>query len=144
MDFSTAFKQYWPFLLLALWFVLGFALAIVESTIHPPDMSGAIKPLVPAHLAPFVTLPALWLLSALFYGWFWRHGGQTLGMKTWQLRLVTSDDRPLGSKDVLVRAAVGTLSLLAGGLGFFWVIVNGRTWHDMASRTRVVVIPKGE
>jgi len=129
-------------LLLALWFVLGFVAAVIESAINPPDMQGAIRPLVPEALAPFVILPALWLVSALFYGWFWRHGGQTLGMKTWRLRLVTSDGRPMSARDVLVRAVVGTVSLFLLAAGFLWVLFAGRTWHDLASRTRVVVLPK--
>lgn len=129
-------------LLLALWFVLGFLLAIVESVVHPPDTQGVIQPLVPAHLAPFVTLPALWLVSAAFYGWFWLHGGQTLGMKTWRLRLVTSDGRALTFEDVAKRSIIGTASLLLCAAGFLWVPVAGRTWHDMASGTRVIVLPK--
>lgn len=129
-------------LLLAIWFVLGFALAVIESTINPPDMQGVIQPLVPAHLAPFVTLPVLWLVSAGFYGWFWLHGGQTLGMKTWRLRLVTADGRPLSVGTALKRALVGTLSLVCLGAGFAWLLVAGRTWHDFASGTRVVVLPK--
>lgn len=131
-------------LLVALWFVIGFVLAIVETSLQPPDMRGEIRPLVPADIAPFVTLPFLWLVSVLFYGWFWRHGGQTLGMKTWRLRLVTVDDRLPSWRVVLLRAAVGTLSLACLGLGFFWVLVDGRAWHDRVSGTRVVVLPKAD
>lgn len=31
----------------------------------------------------------LWLASFVFYGWFWTHGGQTLGMRAWRIRLVS-------------------------------------------------------
>lgn len=129
-------------LLVAIWFVLGFVLAIVETAVQgQPDPGTPIAPLVPEPWGPLVVLPALWLVSVTFYGWFWRRGGQTLGMKTWRLRLVTVDGRPLRRRDVLLRAVAGTLSL-AGFAGFFWVLVAGRTWHDLASRTRVVVLPK--
>jgi uncharacterized RDD family membrane protein YckC len=30
---------------------------------------------------------------AIYFIWFWRHGGQTLAMKTWRIRLVASDGR---------------------------------------------------
>lgn len=31
----------------------------------------------------------------LFLGWFWTHGGQTLGMRAWKIRLVQRDGRPV-------------------------------------------------
>lgn len=131
-------------LVLAIWFVLGFVVAIVESAVmsQPLDAAGPIRPLVPPAIAPFVTLPVLWLTAAGFFVWFWRHGGQTLGMKTWRLRLVDTEGRTPPPGRLWLRAAVGTLSLLCLGLGFFWILVAGRSWHDIASRTRVVVLPK--
>ena len=35
---------------------------------------------------PLVTAYLL-LVSFVFFGWFWTHGGQTLGMRAWKLRL---------------------------------------------------------
>ena len=31
----------------------------------------------------------------LFFAWFWVHGGQTLGLRAWRMRLVRDDGRPL-------------------------------------------------
>ena len=31
----------------------------------------------------------------LFLGWFWTHGGQTLGMRAWKIRLLQSDGSPV-------------------------------------------------
>ena len=31
----------------------------------------------------------------LLFGWSWTHGGQTLGMRAWRLRLERSDGTPL-------------------------------------------------
>jgi len=35
----------------------------------------------------------LYLLACVFFffGWFWTHGGQTLGMRAWRIRLARSD-----------------------------------------------------
>lgn len=118
-------------LLLALWFV-SVGLVIIANhgeAIDPRLMQG-------------LGLPLLWLMTAGFYAWFWLHGGQTLGMRAWRLRVVTDNHRALTIRDCLIRAAVGTLSLLCALLGFFWVLITGRTWHDLASHTRVVVLPK--
>ena len=34
---------------------------------------------------------AMFLTLALYFIWFWTHGGQTLAMRSWQLRLVSLD-----------------------------------------------------
>jgi uncharacterized RDD family membrane protein YckC len=31
----------------------------------------------------------------LFLGWFWTHGGQTLGMRAWKIKLVRADGTPV-------------------------------------------------
>lgn len=131
-------------LLLGLWFILGFVLAIIETSMAPQDVSGPIRPLLPAAVAQWVVPPVLWLIAAAFYGWFWQHGGQTLGMRSWRLRLVTTDNRALTWRDCLLRSGAGTLSLLAGLAGYLWLLVdrNGRTFHDRVSATRVLLLPK--
>lgn len=131
-------------LLLAIWFVIGFAYAMLRSAVQPPVMDGPIEPLLPAEVAPWVIPAVLWAVTALFYGWFWRHGGQTLGMRAWRLKLVRTEGGRPDARQCLVRSAVGTLSLFAGLLGFLWLLVDrdGRTWHDRASRTRVLLLPK--
>ena len=35
-----------------------------------------------------IRLAYLTLISFLFFGWFWTHGGQTLGMKAWGIKLI--------------------------------------------------------
>ncbi|MDE0097907.1 MAG: RDD family protein [Gammaproteobacteria bacterium] len=79
-----------------------------------------------------------------FYGWFWVHGGQTLGMRAWRLRLVDAASRPdaylpVGWKQALLRLAVAWMSWAALGLGFLWSLWDPerRTWHDIASRSRL-------
>ena len=37
---------------------------------------------------PFFLLYLL-AVSFLFYGWFWTHGGQTLGMRSWKIKLIS-------------------------------------------------------
>jgi uncharacterized RDD family membrane protein YckC len=34
-------------------------------------------------------------VSYAFFGWFWTHGGQTLGMRAWRLKLVQANDQPV-------------------------------------------------
>ncbi|MEN8174259.1 MAG: RDD family protein [Pseudomonadota bacterium] len=80
----------------------------------------------------------------LFFTWFWSHGGQTLGMRAWRLKVVRADGAPLKFADALRRFAAAVLSWLPAGLGFLWALVDrqGLTWHDRLSRTRLVLVEK--
>ncbi len=50
-------------------------------------------------------LLSLYLLgvSYLFFGWFWTHGGQTLGMRAWRLRLQQQDGRNINWQQAAIR-----------------------------------------
>ncbi|MGB5201394.1 MAG: RDD family protein [Sedimenticolaceae bacterium] len=90
-------------------------------------------------------LQAFLLLSpALFFGWFWTHGGQTLGMRAWRLKLLDSSGNPVTWRQSLIRYGAAWLSLLALGLGYVWVWIDpqGLSWHDRLSGTRLVVLEK--
>lgn len=79
-----------------------------------------------------------------FHLWFWTHGGQTLGMKTWRIRVVREDGAALTLRDAVARYGAALLSLLPLGLGFWWAAVDrdGLAWHDRLSRTRLLrVVP---
>lgn len=75
-----------------------------------------------------------------FFGGFWTHGGQTLGLRAWKLRIVRADDGPLGWKESALRMAAAIPSLGLLGLGYLWILVDrdGLAWHDRLSRTRIV------
>lgn len=101
------------------------------------------------NIAPFSALQWLlwlccWGVTGLYATLSWRHGGQTLGMRPWRLRLQARDGGSPAWGSLWLRYVVGTLSLLAGGLGFWWAWLDrGRlTWHDRASGTRLVRVPR--
>ena len=50
--------------------------------------------------SPLYTL-YLYSICFLFYGWFWTHGGQTLGMRSWKIRVIRDDGLPLGWDSLL-------------------------------------------
>ena len=93
-------------------------------------------------IEPNNALYAAYLLAVSFgyFGWFWTHGGQTLGMRTWHLRLESDDARAPSWTQALARFAGACLSWLALGGGFLWIVVDreGRAWHDRLSGTRLV------
>ncbi|MGZ8096325.1 MAG: RDD family protein [Methylosarcina sp.] len=76
-------------------------------------------------------------VSFLFYAWFWTHGGQTLGMRAWKIKVLTFDRKPISWNQSLFRFAFALTSLAPAGLGFFWILIdkNRWAWHDYLSHT---------
>jgi uncharacterized RDD family membrane protein YckC len=92
----------------------------------------------------FVYRLLLLVLVVGFFGLFWTHRGQTLGMASWRLRVEREDGRLLGWSDAARRLGWAIVSLVPLGLGFAWILIDPqrRAWHDRLSGTRVVVLPK--
>ena len=86
----------------------------------------------------------LFILLYVFLSYFWMRNGQTLGMLAWRLRVQTTEGERLNFVKCLLRYIVGWISLLACGVGFLWMFISKQkmTWHDMASGTHVVELPK--
>lgn len=107
----------------------------------------------------------LFVVLGIYFGWFWSHGGQTLAMKTWHIRVVGPDGARLTQARALLRylaawlwflpplavvAAVGVPKL--GGGGIFAVVAayvlayallarlhpQRQFLHDLLCRTRLV------
>lgn len=78
-------------------------------------------------------------VSFLFYAWFWTHGGQTLGMRAWKIRVLTVNREPVGWRLAFFRFLSAIPSLGLFGLGFLWILIdkNRRGWHDHLSRTAI-------
>ena len=86
----------------------------------------------------------IFLLCFSFYTWFWLHGGQTLGMQTWRMRVQNLDGGPITLWQAVLRFMLAIPSLALGGLGFFWMIFDRdrMTLYDRLSRSVIVVLPK--
>ena len=80
----------------------------------------------------------------VFFGWFWTHRGQTLGMVAWRLRVQKLDGSRIGWSDALKRMAAAVVALVPVGLGYFWIWIDRDhlAWPDRWTATRVVVLPK--
>lgn len=86
----------------------------------------------------------LFMVSFFFFGWFWTHGGQTLGMKAWGIRVQNLEGGPISLWQAALRFLVAIASWAFFGLGFLWSLVDKEklTWHDRYSMTELVVLPK--
>jgi uncharacterized RDD family membrane protein YckC len=91
-----------------------------------------------------IILSSLIFASFLFFGWFWTHKGQTLGMKTWHVRLISTDGSPIDWEKVSIRYITAIISWSVFGLGFLWALVDKdkRAWHDIFSATKLIQLEK--
>lgn len=82
----------------------------------------------------------LLLVWFIYLGWCWTHGGMTLGMRAWRVAIEREDGSLPGWGGSGLRFLVSLLSALCLGLGFWWSLFDPRrrSWHDRASRTRLV------
>ncbi len=74
----------------------------------------------------------------------WRLRGTTVGGIICNLRVARIDGRPIGWETAVLRALGCFLSLVAAGLGFFWIAFDRERqgWHDKIAGTVVVLVPK--
>lgn len=105
----------------------------------------------------------LFVILGIYFAWFWSHGGQTVAMKAWHIRLVDRDGKPVGERRALVRYLLSWLwfvpallalwlSDLKGGSAITMVMLSGvvgyallallhpkrQFWHDEVCGTQLV------
>jgi uncharacterized RDD family membrane protein YckC len=109
--------------------VLSFTLLVVAVRVGRPVPPGTW----------WFPLCLLAIVAAFFAG-FWAHGGQTLGMRAWRIRVVRDDGGTLTWPRAAARFALGLVAAAPAGLGLWWGLFDERKrgWHDHWTRTRVV------
>lgn len=82
----------------------------------------------------------LFVVLLAYFGWLWKHGGQTLAMKTWKIRLVPAGGGRLAWRHVVLRYVLAWPSLLACGVGILWALVDRdrQFLHDRLAGTRLI------
>ncbi len=118
-------------LVVAVVFVASFAVLPIVGDLHAPWQKHLFQ---------------AFLFGVLFayFAAFWLRSGQTLAMKTWRVRLVRADGRPLTLKLAAQRFCLAFLGLALGGLGFWWALLDRdrQFLHDRLLGTRLVRVPR--
>lgn len=132
------FYDLWP--AAALWFLLAF----VSSLAYTLAGHDARENIAAFSALQWLLWLACWVATGAYATTSWRGGGQTLGMRPWRLRVVAADGGAATRHALWLRYAVGTVSLFAAGMGFWWAWFDRDrlTWHDRASGTRLLRMPK--
>jgi len=115
-------------------FLLAAILFIVSAIATALNHGKAIEP--GDFLYPLFVF-VIFSLSYLYFAWFWIHGGQSLGMKTWRIRIQTVDNGDIDWKTAAIRFIAAIFSWGFFGLGFLWALFDKdkRCWHDLVSHT---------
>ncbi len=85
----------------------------------------------------------LWLhvfvVLGIYFIWCWLHGGQTLPMKTWKLRLVDQGGGAPRPLQAVLRYMAAWPSICLFGAGLFWALFDreGLFLHDRIAGTRI-------
>lgn len=92
------------------------------------------------HPLYFLYVIYIYLVAFIFYAWFWTHGGQTLGLSTWRVQLVSDRADHVTWRQAFIRYTVSFLSWVSLGIGYLWVYTNKDrlAWNDIASNTRLL------
>ena len=103
------------------------------------------------------------VVLAIYFVWFWTHGGQTVAMKAWHIRLVDAAGRPVTQARALARYVLAWMwflpapaavyfaglhdrlavygALLAGVLAYSALVflrADRQFWHDAVCGTRLI------
>jgi uncharacterized RDD family membrane protein YckC len=132
---------YDSFLVFAIWIVVGFGVMSVFGINEAQTTNGVLVELAPLH--QYTLLAAMLLSALLFFGFFWTHSGQTLGMQAWRIKVQNTDGSAISWRQSVLRFCTAPFALLAAGLGYLMMLVDKeqRTLPDLVSSSQVVRVP---
>ncbi len=131
---------YDAFLLFAITLAYGLLLLLVKVIFNGTQ---GLEDVQPGPILQWLSFFGWLLALASYYFICWRKQGQTLGMKSWRLKLQQADGSLATPEQCIRRSILATLSLGAGGIGYLWCLVSPvkACLHDTYSGTEVVLLP---
>ena len=92
-------------------------------------------------IIPFV---GIFLVSLLYFPYFWQRSGQTPGMRLMQIKVVRdADGGPLTWGPAILRLIGYWISGIVFYLGYIWIFIDKRKrgWFDLIAGTVVIKAP---
>ena len=82
----------------------------------------------------------LLLVIFAFYTWFWCHGGQTIGMLAWDLKLSNHEQQTPNIAQASLRFLYACLTLCCFGAGLWWSCFDRKkqTLYDRWSKIQMI------
>jgi len=136
-----AAMAYDSILVIAIWMVVTFIILSFFGVENARTLEGEAVVLDPIYKN--ITFTAMIVSAWAFYGWFWTHSGQTLGMQAWRIRVVSKQGQPITVAQSVVRFGAAMVSWLLLGIGYWMMLFNSEkeTLHDKVTNTRLVSVP---
>jgi uncharacterized RDD family membrane protein YckC len=133
-------------LLAAMWMIAAMAVMVANQLVPIADGRALMR-------------VVMGLVGLAFFGWFWTHGGQTLGMRAWRLRVQQLDGTPVRPTASMLRymagllpvicafygtARYGTPALAIALLGYLPCLIDARrrAFNDLIAGTQVVMLDR--
>ncbi|NVK58271.1 MAG: RDD family protein [Alteromonadaceae bacterium] len=90
----------------------------------------------------YKTLIQIWVVLwvSVFFLWFWKRGGQTLGMRAWRLRIFSTNDAPVTWSRLVLRLITSLAGL--GTLLVLFDVKNKLALQDRVAKTEVLKLTK--
>lgn len=84
----------------------------------------------------------LLVIMGIYFVWFWTHGGQTLAMQTWKMKVVTASGSKLEMRQAIKRYLIAVMGVLFFGIGILWALFDRdrQYLHDRLADTRIVKV----
>ena len=109
-----------------------------SATINTDDVLHDLKPTK----LGWPIFPVLGSVYCGFFIYFWHNTGQTLGMLVWKIKVVSSNDEAISIAQCVIRIIAAFFSFSFLGLGYLILLRKStqQSWHDRASKTKVILI----
>lgn len=116
---------------------LAVTAVLAVAFILPHILLGAFAHVEANHI---VTKIHFFLVLLVYFSWFWVHGGQTLAMKTWKIRVVDIGGGRLRPAQAVLRYMAAWFSIVFFGIGIAWALFDRdrQFLHDRIADTRIV------
>jgi uncharacterized RDD family membrane protein YckC len=92
-------------------------------------------------LPGWILMTHVFIVLGAYFIWYWSHGGQTLAMQTWKIRLSTPDGAAPSLARLALRYVLAWPSLVYLGAGVLWALFDRdrQFLHDRLAGTRLVL-----
>ncbi len=114
-------------LLIAVLFIAGFIFHLVY---HYTD-SPYFRPVFQLYLLS---------VAGIYLIWFWTHGGQTLAMQTWKIRVISTNGERISIWQSIARYFFAVTSISFFGCGIIWALFDreGQFLYDRLAGTKII------
>jgi len=114
-------------LLIAVLFIAGFIFHLIYNDTDSP------------YFRPIFQLYML-SVAGVYLIWFWTHGGQTLAMQTWKIRVVSASGEGISIWQAIARYFFAITSISFFGCGIIWALLDreGQFLYDRIVGTKII------